>query len=63
MLVTAVHLLTGGVTLSKSYEFPGTGGSIRYRGSLPDVMFHDSKDYNLPCNLISFLKAGPIHRI
>lgn len=52
MLVTVLHLLTGGVTLSKSYEFPGTKSSFRYRESLPDVMFHDSKDCNLPCNSI-----------
>lgn len=59
MLVPAPHLLTHRVTLSKSYEFPGTRTRRDIGGSFhPELKLHDSKDYKMPCNLINFLEAG-----
>ena len=33
------------------------------QGPLPDLLLQDLKDYILPRNLLSYLKAGPGHSI
>lgn len=61
MLLPALHLLTSCVTLSRSYVFPGTRKSVKYRGSFPDLIVYDSEYYNVLCNLLNSLEAGPTH--
>lgn len=38
-----------------NFPEPDIGGPFH-----PELKLRDSKDYNLPCNLICFLEAGPM---
>lgn len=58
MLVPAWHLLTSCMTLSHmNFLEPG----FQSKEPLLDLVLCDSKDCNLPPNMIIFLKTGPMH--